>query len=130
MRWFGAGGRAGTLLGHCQASHPGGMQEQLAPNQRPTAGGWHWGDNPLLRVHVWPSRGASARWGHPHLPQESLHVGTCTHTQGMGCVIHAAREGALKCWGYKSMLRNLQAFINILLVSSTVVYLMCCWFQS
>lgn len=46
MRWFGAGGGAATLLGHCQASHPGGVREQLAPNQRPTAAEWHWGGQP------------------------------------------------------------------------------------
>lgn len=135
MRCFGAGGGAATLLGHCQASRPGGMREQLAPNQRPIAQGVALGgDNPppqgagVAFAGCWAEAGVRAPREHP---QEGLHVGTCTHTQGMGCVIHTAQEGGgLKCWGYKSMLRILQAFINVLHVSSTVVYLMCCWFQS
>lgn len=41
------------------------------------------------------------------------------------CNTHCLGGGVLKCWGYKSVIRNLQAFINILQLSSTVVYLMC-----
>lgn len=56
---------------------------------------------------------------HPHLYRRVCTQGTCTHTQGMGCVIHAAGAGVFNVWTIKACLeicRHLLTFCTCLVL--------------